>query len=359
MPSKICSCICGTRAAWPRCFQAVMAAVAAAALSCRQRRRRRQQMPAHHSRAPGRALLAAIADPASSAMPAVAARSFLRLSSTLAKTSLAPPAARRVLAAHRQIRAMATADAGGKDAVTARARAAVLGSLLADAATMPLHWICEHWVQPGCRHGCSSYRGVCVASIQGCGATATATALWAADVCLPPRSVAPCTHTMPMAAASTAPFCESQTMPTRCRACWTVRDVRASPSSSLSPPAPSTHMASAACRPTVRVHVDNNAWHCCCPPAHKLRARVCCCSSVLGSLLPNGEAAAGHSFNGLSRTVMASHASCLSVCTLPSGAQAFAHYHKLAGDEEYALLQYGTEHADIDGPGLMQASAAD
>ncbi|PRW50877.1 ADP-ribosylation Crystallin J1 [Chlorella sorokiniana] len=36
---------------------------------------------------------------------------------------------------------MATAAAGGKDAVAARAKAAVLGSLLADAATMPLHWI--------------------------------------------------------------------------------------------------------------------------------------------------------------------------------------------------------------------------
>lgn len=56
---------------------------------------------------------------------------------------------------------------------------------------------------------------------------------------------------------------------------------------------------------------------------------------------------------------MASHACCLSVCTLPSAAQAFARYHKRAGDEEYALLQYGAAHPDIDGPGLMQARAAD
>lgn len=43
-------------------------------------------------------------------------------------------------------RLMATASqgAGRLDAAAAgRARAAVLGSLLADAATMPLHWICE------------------------------------------------------------------------------------------------------------------------------------------------------------------------------------------------------------------------
>lgn len=38
----------------------------------------------------------------------------------------------------------------------------------------------------------------------------------------------------------------------------------------------------------------------------------------------------------------------------PSRGRAITH----AGDEEYALLQYGAAHADIDGPGLMQVGRA-
>ena len=38
----------------------------------------------------------------------------------------------------------------------------------------------------------------------------------------------------------------------------------------------------------------------------------------------------------------------------PSRGRAITH----AGDEEYALLQYGAAHADIDGPGLMQVGVS-
>lgn len=183
-----------------------------------------------------------------------------------------PPRIGLIAACSLTMPAIAMAAPLAMPAVKARARAAVLGSLLADAATMPLHWICE-CINAACLLDSPprSPSALAAAGRRRDGSRRTAphadpsaapaaTALAAAFThCLPSSSRA-ARNKRSVAHARMPPnrllpsrrWLRLQTMPARCRACLRARPSKRSRSSIRNLPAPSTRTRWAACLRTVR-----------------------------------------------------------------------------------------------------------
>lgn len=163
------------------------------------------------------------------------------------------------------------ASAGGMAldaAARQRARASVLGALLADAATMPLHWICESYNQGLCSMPTTSEptdtsllwpSTVCASSTRNqrnlpCFGAPSMPASCLARQTATVRLLTRCMWSFPMVLPLPSPRAlrASQTTRARCSRCWRARARWRSQSSSRSPPAPSTITPWAACLPTVR-----------------------------------------------------------------------------------------------------------